>query len=141
MKLKPGHDATRMEAVVALQLLHLLAIGEILPANRTGRILFQHFFCHFHRGNVCNVFLGHGRRASSIHVVQQLSDDGIKTTPSPGVVPWISVQLNSQPTSSSRIHKVKLRTSRCPATLKTRMGSCSKLHTRKIYNKVLKSIL
>ena len=68
-----------------------------------------------HRGNVCNIFLGHGRRASTIHVVQQLrlyvvntgscrvcepelrkdhlSDDGIKTTPSPGVVPWISVQL------------------------------------------------
>ena len=68
-----------------------------------------------HRGNVCNVFFSHGRRASSIHVVQQLrlyvvnkgscrvcelelrkdhlSDYGIKTTPSPGVVPWISVQL------------------------------------------------
>ena len=75
----------------------------------------SNYFDSKHRGNVCNIFLGHGRRASTIHVVQQLrlyvvntgscrvcepelrkdhlSDYGIKTTPSPGVVPWISVQL------------------------------------------------
>ena len=75
----------------------------------------SNYFDSKHRRNVCNIFLGHGRRASTIHVVQQLrlyvvntescqvcepelrkdhlSDYGIKTTPSPGVVPWISVQL------------------------------------------------
>ena len=82
-----------------------------------------------------NVLLCQWRWTRSIHLVEKLSDDGVQTAPALGVVSRVAVQLSSRP------DEVEPRSSLSYSPPTPCSASTSKLHSSKVKDKVLESVL
>ena len=132
VKLEPGDNAVSVEAVATFQQPRLISLWEILKTNWTVGVLLEHFFVNGHCGDSGDGVTGHWGRARAVHLVEELSDDGVQSTPSPGIVSRVTVKLESR--SLTRAYELKSCSS-TPTTSSPRC--CAKLHSRQVEHKVL----
>ncbi len=93
MQLEPVLNALLMEAMLARQPLGLFIQAEILHADGALDLLLELDLVYFDRGQLVKLVFGGRRRSSVFQLVEQLSDDRVKTARSPRVVSHVAVKL------------------------------------------------